>query len=268
MNTTGIKFLYTFLAGDYDYLNPGANVLSVTSQAAGDHDKGNLTTPALRETWRSTGVGSWQEIVIQTTDTTVTPDCFAILGHNLTSLAVVQVLGSMTTDFTGAVAVPMTWTKKHMVLLTSFGVAYNYWKFRILDPTNACGFIEIGAIRIGKTLTFTNNEDITDDITVTPTDKAYKTETEGFFRAFNQRVIVDQLQVSFSKLITTSNGGDNYAALRTMFDTVGVTFPFLTITDPNDQSFQLMWGVIDSLPSITYAINRYADLQLTIQEQY
>lgn len=267
-NTIGIKFLYIFTAGDYDYVNPGSNVLSVTSQAPGDHDKLNLTTPALRETWRSVGVSAWQEIVIATTDTTITPDCFAILGHNLTSLAVVQVLGSMTTDFTGAVALTMTWTKKNMVLLETFGVAYNYWKFRILDPTNACGYLEIGAIRIGQTLTFTNNEDITDDITQTPNDLAYKTETEGFFRAFNQRVIVSQLQLNFSKLITAASGGDNFAALGTMFDTVGTTFPFLTITDPNDQSFQLIWGVIDTLPALTFSINRYADIQLTIQEQY
>lgn len=268
MNTTGIKFLYTFTGGDYDYTNPGANVLSVTSTAAGDHDKLNLTTPALRETWRSTDVNDWQEIVIATTDTTIDPDCFAILNHNLTSLVVVQVQGSQTTDFTGAPTLVMQWTEKHMVLLADYGVAYRYWKFRILDPTNACGFIEIGAIRIGKTLTFTDNEDITDDITVQPSDKAFKTDTEGFFRQFAQRVIVNQLQVNFSKLKTVEGTSVNYPALADMFDTVGETFPFLTITDPGDQSFYMLWGCIDTLPSLTFGINRYADLQLTIQEQY
>lgn len=268
MNTTGIKFLYVFSLGEYDYDNPGGNVISVTSTAAGDHDKLNLTTPALRETWRSTGVSDWQEIVLKTTDLTVVPDTFAILNHNLTKLAVIQVLGSMTTDFTGVATLTMQWTKKHAVLLQDVGVAYRYYKFRILDPTNACGFIEIGAIRAGRSLTFINNEDITDDITVTPIDKAYKTETEGFARAFNQRVIVNQVQVNFSKLVTTSNGGDNYAALSAMFDVVGETFPFLTVLDPADQNFFMTWGVIDTLPSQTFGINRYADLQLTIQEQY
>jgi hypothetical protein len=267
-NTTGIKFLYSFTAGDYDYLNPGGNVVSVTSTAPGDHDKLNLTTPALRETWRSTGVADFQEIVIATTDRTISPDCFAVLNHNLTSLAVVTVTGSQTLDFTGGVEVAMLWTKKHMVLLQDYGVAYRYWRFKILDPTNGCGFIELGGIRIGKTLTFINNEDITDDISVTPSDKAYKTQTEGFFRAFNQRVIVNQVQVNFSQLITTSNGGDNYTALSTMFDAVGETFPFLTIVDPADQRFFMTWGVIDTLPSLTFGINRYLTAQLTIQEQY
>ncbi len=266
--STGIKYLYNFTAGDYDYTNPGSNVISVTSTAAGDHAGSNVTTPALRETWRSTDASSWQEIVIKSTDTVTIADTFAILNHNLTSLAVVTLQGSMTTDFTGATAVPFTWTKKHMVLLTSFGAAYRYWKFRILDPTNGCGFIEIGAIRMGLALTFTNNEDVTDDITVTPVDKAYKMETEGFFRAFNQRVIVNKVQVSFSKLVTSDSGGDNYLALSAMLDAVGETFPFLTIVDPSDQRFFMTWGVVDSMPAFTFGVNRYLDLQLTVQEQY
>src|SRR4051812_21280811 len=99
VNTVGIKFLYAFTVGEYDFTNPGANVISVTSTAPG-HDKKNLTTTPLRETWRSgPNIATWQEIIIKANSQTYVPDVVALLNHNLTELAVIQVQGSMTTSF-------------------------------------------------------------------------------------------------------------------------------------------------------------------------
>lgn len=268
-NTTGIKFLYTFSVGEYDYQSPGSNVLSVTSTAPGDHDKANLTTTPLRETWRSgPDISVFQDIVIKTNDLQNVPDVFALLNHNLTEISVVLLQGSMTNDFTGAVTIPFQWTKKHMVLLQDVGVAYRYYRFRILDPSNPCGFIEVGRIVAGRAFTFTNNEDITDDVSIHPEDLAYKTRTEGFFRAFNERVKVEKLNIRFSKLQTTAGVNQNYKGLLKMLDNVGETYPFLTIVDPADQDFELLWGVVDSLPSRSFSINRYADFSLQLQEVY
>lgn len=265
--STGIKFLYTFSVGEYDYNSPGSNVISITSQAAGDHDKKNLTTTPLRETWRSgPTIDDYQEIVIKANSLTEVPDTFAILNHNLTELAVVLIQPSMTTDFTGAPSLPVTWTKKHMVLLQDLGVAYKYYRIRILDPTNPCGFIEIGRFIAGRSFTFSNNEDITDEIQLSMEDLAYRTQSEGFFRAFNERVKIERLSFRFAKLETSQAGGQNYRALMKMIDNVGVTYPFLTIVDPADQQFLLHWGVLDSLPGRSFGINRYVDLSLQIQE--
>jgi hypothetical protein len=267
--SVGIKFLYNFSVGEYDYTAPGANVLSVTSQAAGDHDKKNLTTTPLRETWRSDeDISVWQEIVLEANDLTSVCDTFALLNHNLTELAVVQVQPSMTTDFTGAPTFTMTWSEKHMVLLQDVGVAYNYWRFRILDPTNPCGFIELGRIVAGRSFAFQDDEDISDEIQLAQEDLAYKTRTEGFFRAFNERVKVDKLSIRFGKLKTAAGENTNYLGLVRMLKNVGETYPFLTIVDPADQQFILHWGVIEQLPSRSFGINRYVDLSLQIQEVY
>ena len=56
-------------------------------------------------------------------------------------------------------------------------MTYNYYRFRILDPSNPCGFIEIGRIVAGLSFTFENDEDISDEISVQPEDLAYKTKT-------------------------------------------------------------------------------------------
>lgn len=266
-NTTGIKFLYTFAVGEYDLNNPGSNIMSITSERQG-HERVNLTTTPLRETWRSDDVTGWQEIVIKTNDLTVQPDTFALLNHNLTELAVVQLQGSMTADFSApAFTLPILWTEKHMVLLQNVGIKYKYYRFRLLDPTNQCGYLELGRIVAGTSFTFTKDEDITDDITIQTDDLAYKTKTEGFFRAFNQRVKVDKLSIKFAKLSSTTDD-ENYQGMMTMMNTVGETYPFLTIVDPFDQGFSMIWGVIDNLPSRMYVLNRYTSMNLTIQEVY
>lgn len=271
-DTTGIKFLYTFSLGEYDLNNPGSNIISITSFRQG-HEAVNLTTTALRETWRSADVTGWQEIIIEANDTLDSIDTFALLNHNLSELAVVQVQGSMTSSFAApAFTLPMIWNKKHMVLLQEIGTPYNFYRFRILDPTNQCGYVELGRILGGKSFTFSKNEDINDNMTITTDDLAYKTKTEGFFRASNQRVKVDKLQIKFSDLLTrklnNDDSVDNYLNIMDLMEVCGEVYPFLTIPDPEDPMFQIMWGQIDTLPPRMYGINRYVSLSITIQEVY
>lgn len=269
-NTVGIKFLYSFSIGEQNPTFPGLNIISVTSTAAGDHDKKNLTTTPLRETWRSASILTTQEIIIEANDLTTVPDVFAILNHNLTNLAVVQIQGSLAdpTFAAPAFTLSMPYNKKHMALVQDFGVAYRYYKIKITDPTNPCGFIEIGKIVGGKSFTLTKNEDITDSISISNNDLSYKMKSEGFFRAANKRVKVQKLSVKFQNLRTFVNENENYLGLLEFIDEVGETLPFLTIVDPSEPYFKIVWGLIDSLPGETYDINRYVDLSVNIQEVF
>jgi rRNA maturation endonuclease Nob1 len=112
VNTTGIRFLYEFSLGEYKFENPGGNVLSVTSQASGDHDKKNLTTTPLRETFRTSSVATWQEVIMEVNDDNVVPNVFAILNHNLTEAAVVQIQGSTLDTFAApAFTITIPWNE-------------------------------------------------------------------------------------------------------------------------------------------------------------
>lgn len=268
MATVGIKFLYAFSLGEYNVNNPGINVISVTSTATGDHDKVNLTTTPLRETWRSSDLSA-QYIVIQTNDTSLTPDVFAILNHNFSSDAVV-LLQANNSDSWGAPAfeTAMVWNKKHLVALVNLNDSYAYYRFKILDPGNPCGYVEIGRIIGGLSFTMTQNEDIADDVGVKTDDLAYKMNTEGFFRAFNERVKVQTLSLQFPKISTITGSRDNYDGLLEMSDFVGVTLPFLTILDPDDPYFKLIWGNFTKIPSESYTVNRYASIAAEIEEVY
>lgn len=266
--TEGIKFLYQFSLGEYDITNPGDNVISVTSTAAGDHDKKNLTTTILRETWRSSGVGL-QEIVIQANDTSEAIDTFAILNHNFTDLATVTLQANTVNNFSSPpVSLTIPWNEKHMVLLQDLGTAYSYFKISILDPTNPCGYIEIGRIIGGTSFTFTQNEDITDDFSLQTEDLAYKMKSEGFFRASNERVKIDKLGIKFDKLQTRSPDNDNYLGLKAFTNFVGETLPFLTILDPEDPYFSVIWGQLNQMPMINYTVNRYSTMSLAIEEVF
>jgi hypothetical protein len=268
-NTVGIKFLYSFSVGEYNTTFPGLNVISVSSTYPG-HDKLNLTTTPLRETWRSNTILTTQEIIIEANDLNTVPDVFAILNHNLTDLAVVQLQASLVdpTFLAPAFTINLQWNKKHIALVQDLGLPYRYYKIKITDPTNPCGFIEIGKIVAGKAFTFTNNEDITDRIGVSNDDLSYKMKSEGFFRAANERVKVQKLSLRFQNLTTVVNERDNYEGLLEMLDEVGETLPFLTIVDPGEPYFKIVWGILDNMPSETYDINRYVDMPLSIQEVY
>lgn len=268
-NTVGVRFLNSFTLGNYNLNNPGANIISVTSQSSGDHIPEYLTTTPLRETYRTATAATMQSIVIKTDDTTTVPDCFAILNHNFSETAVVTLQGSQTIDFTTpAFSIPFSYNEGNMVLVQNTGIAYNYYRIQILDPQNTCGFLEIGRIIGGQSFYFQNNEDLTDDISITPVDKAYTSQTEGFFKASAETVQVDTVDLAFSKIDTTPGSNQNYLGVKAMLQQVGVTYPFLTIVDPNDQYFEAVWGQLSKLPQFKFTILRYVSFNLTIQQVF
>ncbi len=265
----GIKFLFEFSVGAPDPINPGVNVLSVTSTAAGDFNKANLTSNPLRETWRSADVDVAQEIILEANDLDTIVNVFAILNHNLSDTAVVTLKANISNSWAvPAFSSTFVWAEKHLVLLEDLQTAYRYFKITVLDPLNECGFIEIGAIRAGRAFTVTDDEDITDDISVEPNDLSYQTKTEGFFRASNERVQVDTLKMKFEKLSTQGGLNSNYVGFMDMIKSVGTTMPFLTVVDPGDPYFQLTWGQFISIPPRNLGINRYASFNMSIVEVY
>jgi len=265
---TGISFLYRFDLGNRDIYTPGLNVLSVTSQATGDFDKSNLNTESTRHRWRSTDILNWQEIVIKA-EKVSNIDTFAILGHNFSEDAVVQLQANISNNWLAPpITITIPWMRENMVWLEELGGQYEYYRIRVLDPTNPCGFVEIGRIVGGRATTMLNNEDITDSISISTKDYAEQMRTEGFFRQSNQRVKARTLSVKFAKLDTKTGNNDNFTNLRTLFDYVGISVPFLTIVDRQDPSLFTAWGQMDKIPSESYTVNRYMTMPYKFDEVF
>lgn len=264
----GMSFLYNFDLGNRNVNNPGVNILSVSSTAAGDFDKANLTTESVRHAWRSGSILSFQDIIIQA-ELASQIDTFAILGHNLTEDAVIIVEANIANSF---LAPPfqrvVPWTAQDIVLCEDFADTYEFYRVRLLDPTNPCGFIQVGRIVGGRAFTFSNNEDITDDVEIEFEDFADRAKTEGFFMASNNKVVSRELAIKWSKLFSTAPNNTNFLGLKEMYKTVGTTKPFLSILDRGDPGFCSIWGQIDRLPRESYGINKFMSQSIKIKEMF
>ena len=264
----GITFLHKITVGTIpDPNNPAQNFLSATSTAAGDFAGEFMFTDTLRQVWRSTDT-TQQEIVIQS-DFPVRIDTFAILGHNFSSNAVVTFEANSVNDFSSPpISVNMTVTERNMVLLQDLGFEFEFYKITILDPTNECGFIEIGRLAGGLNFQFSNNEDITDNFSIGSVDFSQQIQTEGFNRPSNSKVLADTLNATFAKISTKSGQDDNFQGLRTLIDNVKTTRPFLTILDPNNVSLLIMWGQFMEIPTFNFTINNFVTANIRIQEVF
>lgn len=267
----GISFLYSFDLGNRDVENPGANIISVTSQAVGDFEPANMFEDSTRRQWRSADSINEQIIVIKA-DKKSQIDTFAILGHNLSETAVVRVEANVNNNFVAppfSQVIPVDTESENLVLANDgFGGEYEYYRVRILDPANACGYIEIGRIIGGVAFTFEGNEDITDDVNVKHIDESESMRTQGYFRASNENVLVRQVDVNFSKIKTVTGENDNYLAFRKMFKTVKTTRPFLLILNRVDPTILNMWCQLTDLPSERFGINRFVDMPLSMEEVF
>lgn len=264
----GFSALHNFDLGNLNRLNPGSNILSVTSTAAGDFDKANLTRDSVKQVWRSADVVSWQEIIIEA-EVESDIDTFAILGHNFTETAIVQIQANISNNFLAPpVTKTMVWNEQNMVETSSFGGEYSFYKVRILDVANPCGYVEIGRIVGGRAIIMQNNEDIVDDFSIGYKDMAKRMETEGFFRASNENVKVRTLSVKFRKLYSIIGFDENFRALRQMYLTVGITRPFLALADRNQPALCTIWGLLEDIPDESYTVNQFVDQSVKIKEVF
>jgi hypothetical protein len=115
----------------------------------------------LSKAWRSTNDAS--EWIRLDAGAAITPDSLAIIGHNLTSAAIVRIQANAA-DAWGAPSLDLRATPTDELMLVVFANAsYRYWRVSIDDPANPAGFISIGRIFLCDR--WEPNEPITQDFT-------------------------------------------------------------------------------------------------------
>ena len=261
--------MYSFDLGGKHVDDPEQNILFVTSTAPGDFRAGNMTSESTRERWRSAEILTVQEIIFKAEQPSDI-DTFAILGHNLSEDAIIQLQANISNNFVAPpVTINIPWRKENIVHLTNLGDTFEYYKIKILDPTNPCGFIEIGRVIGGRAFIISNNEDISDTFSIGKEDMADSMKTEGFFRQSNQRVKVRTLSASFAKL-ETKDGLDNanFLGLRAMFEVVGESVPLLTILDRNNPDLFTAWGQFDKIPTESFSTNEFSTQSIKFKEVF
>ena len=173
----------------------------------------NVQNQRLSKRWRSTAATS--QTVIVDLGSAQAVDTVAILGHSLTTSAVVSI-DAHTSDSWGAPAYTTTLTALTGPILKYLASAetYQYWRFNISDASAASTYVEAGRLWLGERLTidpsslynFSVTKTRSDTVTYGRDRQKYATEGVGWRR----------FSMAFPK-----TGSSALTNVLTMYDTVG-----------------------------------------------
>jgi hypothetical protein len=251
----------------------GLNWVASTTYT-GDFSVNNLNTDIVEQVYRS-GAGSASLVTI-TCDTGIPQgvpvDTIAILNHNLTTSATVQVQGSQDNFATPpAITFNMLVESENMYwispdLPTTAG-QNRYWRFIIQDPTNTDTFVQIGTILFGDSDIFSVAECFTQPIV-----RGYKhfkdaMETEGFTSESNDRALKRFLRLNFEKL---NYAKGNFQMLDAMLEFARTSLKCLVIPTPEYPSRFAVFAKLVDMPELSHTDNdidaSYVDLSLEWDE--
>ncbi len=117
---------------------------------ADDFGARELLSASPADRYRTTGVTT--ESITVDFGSAVTVDRLMIQGHNFTSGATVTLKADDNSGFSSPESVSVTW--RAGTVITDFTAkTYRYWKLEIADSGNSDGYLEIGNLLLGETVT-------------------------------------------------------------------------------------------------------------------
>lgn len=265
-NTNNLRILC-----DFPSRGIAPNNWSATSTASGDFDISNVNNDIVENVWRSnSGAISGISLICDTgLPQGVYLDTLALLNHNLTTSAEVQLLGSNDAGFaTIGVTISFTMTIRNYIYIASElpTTGFRYWKIVINDNTNPDGYLQIGTIIFGESTIF-QGECFANPISYKKTHYSDQVITEGFTSVNNDRGIKSKIGLSFEKL---NFSGGNYNSLVNIFETARTNLKCLWVPTPQYPTRYSVFGKLTELPQETHndmGINAdYVDLNLEVDE--
>lgn len=240
--------------------------------APGDYDVNNLNTDIPEEITKTATSERRFKIFCNTGIPNTFVDTIAILNHNFTASAVIDITGFYDHDaflagIPSIVIRPMLereniyWISPDIPL-----VPCQYWRFDIQDVGNPYQ-LEMGIIVFGSSRLFTMAECF--DNPVNYGYKHYKdqVETEGFTNYSLDRALRRNLGLSFSKL---RYYGGNYLMLQDFFLNVKTDLKALIIPRPTKPSSMAVFAKLNQMPNESHEAidddNHYVSLSLEWDE--
>jgi hypothetical protein len=213
-NVTQLRILQDFVSRGTPALG-GLNWTSNVALKVGDFTTVNLNTDVIEQRCQTSAL---PPLWILTCDTGIPQGAFidtlAILGHNLTKSARVEVQGSPDPLF-GSVGFSVVLNSE---LINTYWISpslpnegFRYWRLIIDDLTNPSGSLYIGSIIFGSAAIMSVAETFENPIQYGLTHFKDSVETEGFRSVSNDRALRKQLTLNFSNLRYDSG---NYALLK------------------------------------------------------
>jgi hypothetical protein len=265
-NTTNLRILSEFPSRGI-----APNNWSASSTAAGDFSISNVNDDLVEHVWRSnTGAISGIQLICDTgLPQGVYLDTLALLNHNLTTSAEVQLLGSNDPSF-GTIGTTITFqiTNRNYIYISPDAplLGYRYWKLVINDVTNQDLYLQIGTIIFGESVIF-QGECYSNPIRYKKTHFSNQIMTEGYTTVNNDRGIKSKIGLTFEKV---NFAGGNYSNLVNLFETARTNLKCLWVPTPQYPTRYGIFGKLTDLPEETHTDNGenadYVDFALEVDE--
>ena len=277
-NITQIRILYE-LRSD----GATANNYTASSNASVDKNVINLKSDRIEKYWQSTGATSEWVQFDAGVGRVISLDTFALIGHNLTSSAVVRIKGYGASGDSAPgswAAVPVYATvlmpddpnEDNLIWIAPDQPenSYRHWRVEIMDPTNPDGVLRVGRLVAGSALIF-NGENCLDEIDIQFVNYKDEQKLAGFARVSNNRALKKRVLIRFKDLNRIAE--TNYRLLRQYMQYCRDTLKALVIIDPKSEATKYQFSIYAKLADLPREQHRfvsgedsYAALELEYDE--
>lgn len=232
---------------------------TASSNASIDKNVINLKSDIVEKYWQTTGVTDEYFQFDVGAGRTMLMDTLALIGHNLTGSAVVNIYGSGS----GGSSAPVSWVG--VPLLTTIempsdpleenviwiaptlpATAFRHFRVTISDPTNPDAVIRIGRFLAGAALIFTT-ENCLDNVEFKKENYKDEMKINGFTSVANNRSLKKTLGLSFKNLNRLQFA--NYRRLVQYTTYCRDTLKALVIVDPTDPYQFSTFAKLKTMPS-------------------
>lgn len=255
-----------------------ANNYIASSNASVDKNIVNVKSDIIEQYWQSnTAVAEYFQFDAGA-GKVINLDTFALIDHNFTSSAIVNIYGYGT----GSDAAPGSWIgiplyttiampadpdEKNLIYIapTLPANSFRHWRVTIADPSNPNGFLRIGRVVGGSALIFTaeNCLDVMDF-----RRENYKDEFKlnGFSTIANNRALKKQLSIRFKDLNRIAEL--NYRRLSRYINYNRDTLKALIIPDPQLPYQFSVYAKLTDMPNESHRFISNTDSYISVELNY
>lgn len=250
-----IKFLY-------DNLFDSATLTKLNETTG--YEAVNVQDRFLKKTYRSTGLTEqWLKFDMGSSKTVT---LFTAFNNNFTTSAAFKLfghatdLGNIVGGWSGASFQRQFTTWDETVITMTLNETHRWWLFTVSDPTNPAGFIEVGRVFGGASVSPDENfsETLSEEI-LDPSEQLWSVGQHAYSV---QRERYTNFNFSFLDI-----DSGNQEVLRTLWESVYKTEPFVISFDDTDHPLDwTRYGLFTSDMAFSYTANGRANSYLSFRE--
>jgi hypothetical protein len=247
-NNTQLRILCDFPSRGTPALG-GNNWTSVQAIAPGDFGVNNLNTDIIEERTQTDGINALWQLRCDTGQSNTFVDTIAILNHNFTTSARVEIQGSDVSNFSTVkftIVMETELTNMYYVAPTLPSQPARYYQVSIQDSTNPdTDGLKIGTIVFGSSIVLTRQEQFINPVTFGKRHFKDTLDTEGFTSSSNDRALRKFLNLTFTQMLLD---GGNFEALQNYILTAKTDLKCLIIPRPTRPSALAVFAKLSQLP--------------------